>query len=123
MHHLNGWKTDTSLYLLDVVKASELIESNLFRPPYGKMNFAQARGIAGAMQQAQSKIVMWDILSGDFDLNLTGEQCFENCKKYLRLGSIIVFHDSQKAWDRLKVALPMFLEYAIANGYSFKALP
>ena len=123
MHHLTGWKTDTSLYLLDVVKASELIESNLFRPPYGKMNFAQARGIAGAMQQAQSKIVMWDILSGDFDLNLTGEQCFENCKKYLRLGSIIVFHDSQKAWDRLKVALPMFLEYAIANGYSFKALP
>ena len=123
MHHLNGWKTDTSLYLLDVAKASELIESNLFRPPYGKMNFAQARGIAGAMQQAQSKIVMWDILSGDFDLNLTGEQCFENCKKYLRPGSIIVFHDSQKAWDRLKVALPLFLEYAKANGYSFKALP
>ena len=87
------------------------------------MNFAQARGIAGAMQQLKSKIVMWDILSGDFDLNLTGAQCFENCKKFLRPGSIVVFHDSQKAWDRLSVALPLFMEYAVANGYSFSALP
>lgn len=123
MNHLNGWKTDTSLYLMNVSEASTLIDSNLFRPPYGRMNFAQARGIASAMPKSPAQIVMWDILSGDFDTSLVGEQCFENCKKYMRPGSIIVFHDSEKAWDRLSVALPLFIEYAVSNGYSFHALP
>jgi len=122
MHHLNGWRTDTSLYLQDVAKASELINSNLFRPPYGKMNLAQARGIASAMQKPRSKIVMWDILSADFDTRLTGEDCFAICKKHLRPGSIIVMHDSEKAWPRLSYLLPHLLTYASKEGYTFAPL-
>jgi peptidoglycan/xylan/chitin deacetylase (PgdA/CDA1 family) len=122
-HHLNGWKTDTSLYLQDVAAASELIDSNLFRPPYGRLLYAQAKGIARSIKKLNTQVVMWDLLSGDFDVQLSGQDCFENCRRYLRPGSIIVFHDSEKAWDRLSVALPLLLEFATTNGYTFETLP
>ena len=122
-HHLNGWETDTSLYLKDVTEASEYIDSNLFRPPYGRLLFAQAKRLPAAMQKTEATIVMWDMLSADFDTRLSGEQCFDNCKKYMRPGSIVVFHDSDKAWDRLSIALPLFLAYALREGYTFESLP
>ena len=70
-----------------------------------------------------NKIIMWDVLSGDFDLKLTGEDCAQNVIKYTRPGSIIVFHDSQKAWDRMSVALPLILQYFSNLGYRFAAIP
>jgi peptidoglycan/xylan/chitin deacetylase (PgdA/CDA1 family) len=121
--HLNGWKTGIEEYEEDIRKASRYIETNLFRPPYGRMRTAQARRIGAAMQQNNARIVMWDILSGDFDTTLKGDDCFKICQRYLRPGSIIVLHDSEKAWDRLHDLLPMLLEQYSAKGYSFKALP
>jgi hypothetical protein len=65
---------------------------------------------------------MWDVLSGDFDTKISGEACLKNVLKHTRAGSIVVFHDSAKAWDRLKIALPATLEYFTQKGYQFKAL-
>ena len=109
--HLNGWKTGTEVYLDDVRAAASVIHSALFRPPYGRLKHVQARGIAEATGHASTKIVMWDVLSGDFDERLTGEQCTRYVKRYAKPGSIIVFHDSEKAFSRLRIALPELLHY------------
>jgi peptidoglycan/xylan/chitin deacetylase (PgdA/CDA1 family) len=70
-----------------------------------------------------AQIVMWDVLSGDFDTSIDGEKCFKNVVRYTKPGSIIVFHDSTKAWDRMQVALPKVLQYFTEKGYRFEALP
>ncbi|MBM3922604.1 MAG: polysaccharide deacetylase family protein [Sphingomonadales bacterium] len=120
-HHVNGWKTSTERYLADIDKASQHIKSALFRPPYGRITSNQAAALLqnGPVQQ---KIIMWDLLSGDFDTRLSGEDCLSICTKRLRPGSIIVMHDSEKAWPRLSVALPLLMEYALQQGYSFAAI-
>lgn len=114
--HLNGWKTANNIYLDDVSEAAKHIVSDLFRPPYGRLKTSQAR------QLANYKIVMWDVLSGDFDENLSGEQCAENVLLSAKHGSIIVFHDSEKAFKRLVIALPKVLSFFYNQGYSFKKL-
>jgi peptidoglycan/xylan/chitin deacetylase (PgdA/CDA1 family) len=121
--HVNGWKTSVDQYENDIRQASRLIDSNLFRPPYGRLRYSQARCVGKAMQRTDARIVMWDLLSGDFDTSLTGQDCFTLCKKYWRPGSVIVLHDSEKAWDRLQILLPSLLQQASHEGYSFKALP
>lgn len=120
--HLNAWHTNQQDYLKDVAVAAELIDSNLFRPPYGKLPWQIAKQIPTVIK-APAQIVMWDILSGDFDHRLTAAACLENCRRYLRPGSIIVLHDSEKAWDRLKILLPELLSLIGSAGYSLKALP
>ena len=125
--HLNGWKTTDEAYVADVKEASSCIESGLFRPPYGRLRSTQAKAVPAALSvpfsaTEQGRIVMWDLLSGDFDSRLSGEDCFSICKKRLRPGSIIVMHDSEKAWPRLSVALPLLIEHALGEGYSFKAM-
>lgn len=104
-HHLNGWKTNTDDYLADINKAEEFIQSTLFRPPYGRIKSSQAKKITGF------KIVMWDVLSGDFDEELSKENCYSNVVNKAKAGSIIVFHDSEKAFPRLAYALPLVLKY------------
>jgi peptidoglycan/xylan/chitin deacetylase (PgdA/CDA1 family) len=115
--HLNGWKTADDVYMNNIVKATEIIDSKLFRPPYGRISRFQ-------VQQLKSifKIVMWDVLSADFDTNISPRQCLENVIKFTGPGSIIVFHDSEKAFPRLKYALPKALEYLSEKGFSFKSL-
>jgi peptidoglycan/xylan/chitin deacetylase (PgdA/CDA1 family) len=120
-HHLNGFATPTDNYLADTLKAAEHITSHLFRPPYGKITSAQARAVTAALP-GTGRIVMWDLLSADFDTRLSGEDCFLICKERLRPGSIIVMHDSEKAWPRLSVALPLLIEYALHAGYTFKKI-
>lgn len=120
--HLNAWHTNQQDYLKDVAVAAQLIDSNLFRPPYGKLPWQIAKQIPTVIK-APAQIVMWDILSGDFDHRLTAAACLENCRRYLRPGSIIVLHDSEKAWDRLKILLPELLSLIRSTGYSLKALP
>ncbi len=125
--HLNGWKTADRDYLADVKEAATYIDSPLFRPPYGRLRSAQANAVPAALSSSfsaadQGRIVMWDVLSGDFDTRLSGQDCFAICKKRIRPGSIIVMHDSEKAWPRLLVALPLLIEYALAEGYVFKAM-
>lgn len=121
-NHLNGWKTDDAEYLNDVVKASMVIQSSLFRPPYGRIGFFQARHIKKAMNDDDAKIIMWDVLSGDFDKGITQEDCLHNVALNVRRGSIIVFHDSEKAYYHLEYCLPRVLELLSSQGYQFKCL-
>lgn len=120
-NHINGWKTSNEEYLADVIKASQLINSNLFRPPYGKLRLKQARNLSEAFKNKIS-IIMWDTLSGDFDKNYSVDECIENVIKNVENGSIIVFHDSEKAYANLKHSLPKVLQFLSKEGYKFKKI-
>ncbi len=117
-NHLNGWKNSTADYLSNFKKYEKVNQSRLFRPPYGKIKKAQARVI-----EKTHRIVMWDIISYDFDHQTAPEQCLGYVKKHVRPGSIIVFHDSKKAWPNLREALPKTLEYLKKEGYRLEAIP
>ena len=108
-NHLDGWKTTNDIYLKDVAEASDYIDSNLFRPPYGKIRLFQARNLPAAMKGKKAKVVMWDILSADFDEKITDEQSLEFVTLQASKGSIVVFHDSEKAFGKLKYVLPKVL--------------
>ncbi|MBW7838714.1 MAG: polysaccharide deacetylase family protein [Chitinophagaceae bacterium] len=118
--HLNGWKTSDEKYFKDVEKAATVIKSNLFRPPYGRIRRFQLKIITG--ERLGLKPVMWHVLSGDFDTSLKPEQCYLNVVKNTSPGSIIVFHDSEKAFPRLKDTLPKALKYLKDKGFSFDIL-
>ncbi|RLD25955.1 MAG: polysaccharide deacetylase family protein [Bacteroidetes bacterium] len=114
-NHLNGWKTSNFTYYRNVLKADELIGSKLFRPPYGKITRQQVKSL-----KKKYKIIMWDVLSGDFDENLKSESCIKNVIKASKSGSIIVFHDSEKSKSNLMETLPEILRHYTVKGYSFK---
>lgn len=120
--HLNGWKTGNELYLTDTAEATKKIHSDLFRPPYGRLRSSQAKNIGKAIGNASAKIVMWDVLAADFDTTLSKEKCLKNVISNTQPGSIIVFHDSQKAWERMSFALPQILSHFVEEGYSFKKI-
>ncbi|HMZ47030.1 MAG TPA: polysaccharide deacetylase family protein [Chitinophagaceae bacterium] len=120
-HHLNGWQTKTEKYIHNIQTAALQIQSNLFRPPYGRIKRAQANKLTKNSSNP-FQIIMWDVLSGDFDTNISGEQCFINVTNNTENGSIIVFHDSDKAWERLSYTLPKILELYSKQGFEFKAL-
>lgn len=117
-HHLNGWKTDDATYLNDISTAEQYIASDLFRPPYGRIKRSQIK----SLQQQQKKIIMWDVLSADFDTRLTGEACLAYVLYHTQPGSIILFHDSEKAWDRMSVALPKVLKHFSERGFRFEGI-
>lgn len=121
-HHLNGWKTANEIYLKDVAEASRVIDSSLFRPCYGRITSFQAQNLMQVMKGKKPEIIMWDILSGDFDTSCTPQQCLANVVLASVPGSIIVFHDSEKAYPRLEYALPRVLSYFTEKGFSFKSL-
>jgi peptidoglycan-N-acetylglucosamine deacetylase len=106
-NHLNGWKTDTADYITNIAEAQHSIASNLFRPPYGRITASQIKAIK--MKFPEMKIIMWDILSGDFDTEISPEDCLRNCLKDIEAGSIVVLHDSEKAMPRMMYALPKLL--------------
>ncbi len=120
-NHLNGWNTGTAEYFKNIALCDALLNTTsspkLFRPPYGKLKKAQ-------LQQAANNynVIMWDVLSGDFDKATTPEQCLLNVTNNVRNGSVIVFHDSVKAQQNLQYSLPLFIDYAIARGFEFKGL-
>lgn len=126
-NHVNGWHSATENYIKNVNLCSETMaqyketeESNdkLFRPPYGKLKWQQLK----ILKERGYKIIMWDILSADFDTTISPEKCAENVIKNIRPGSIIIFHDSLKASVNLKHALPKTLAYLQENGYEMQAL-
>jgi peptidoglycan/xylan/chitin deacetylase (PgdA/CDA1 family) len=119
-NHLKGWITDNTIYLNNFLQADKLLDANLFRPPYGRIKRAQVKLLKKA--RPDLKIIMWDVLSGDFDINLNPEACLKNVLKHTEAGSIVVFHDSLKAFNRLEYVLPRALEYWSKEGYSFNAL-
>lgn len=120
-NHLNGWKTPDKNYLDDIFEAKKIIDSNLFRPPYGRITNWQVKALDG--EKFQLKTVMWDVLSGDFDLSVSGEDCYLNVVNNAKKGSIVVFHDSLKALPSLQYSLPRLLAYYATNGFRFAVLP
>ncbi|HEY0174954.1 MAG TPA: polysaccharide deacetylase family protein [Pedobacter sp.] len=119
-NHLKGWKTDDSTYIQNFGQCQELTQTNLFRPPYGRIKKTQINQLKKI--NPELSIIMWDVLSGDFDPELSPEKCYENVIRHTTSGSIIVFHDSLKAFDRLKFALPAALKFFINQGYQFRTL-
>ncbi len=115
-HHLNGWKQTDAVYLSDIARANELIGAVLFRPPYGRIRQSQLRQMAGYT------VVMWSVLSGDFDTTIDGERCLNNVLRFSGDGSIVVFHDSEKAEPRMRYALPVVLKTFADKGFTFKSL-
>jgi peptidoglycan/xylan/chitin deacetylase (PgdA/CDA1 family) len=120
-NHLNGWKTTDKKYLEDILQAANLIDSDLFRPPYGKITKFQLKALRG--EKFNLKTIMWNVLSGDFDEKITPENCYLNVMNNTGPGSIIIFHDSLKALPRLQYALPRMLEYFTEKGFHFKIVP
>jgi peptidoglycan/xylan/chitin deacetylase (PgdA/CDA1 family) len=118
--HLNGWRSTHDEYLADVRRTQELIPSRLFRPPYGR---ATRRQMKSLIQPAfQMKIVMWTLLSGDFDPGISKERCLQQVIGNLREGDIVVFHDSQKAAQKLQYVLPKILDWMKEKGYRSEVL-
>jgi peptidoglycan/xylan/chitin deacetylase (PgdA/CDA1 family) len=127
-NHLNGWETTTDDYTANVSLCENSIEkykneisnsdSKIFRPPYGKIKPTQARNLKSQGYQ----IIMWDVLSADFDQTITEERCLKNVVSNIKPGSIIVFHDSAKAFKNLKYALPKVLDYVDKNGFKCEVI-
>ena len=116
-HHIKGLKTDTKSYLEDVKESEQWIKSKLFRPPYGHMRFSLFKAL-----KKKFKVIMWDVVTRDYSCLMTADQVFEVVKKYTRNGSIIVFHDSLKAGDRMKESLPKSIEWLLEQGYTFELI-
>jgi len=125
-NHLNGWKTKNINYLNSVLKCEDVIsnladktkESKLFRPPYGRIKKSQAKEIL----KRGYRIIMWNVLSADFDKSISKEKCLENILKNTKKGGVIVFHDSLKASEKLQFVLPKVLEEFSKKGFSFKGI-
>lgn len=123
-NHLNGWKTETKSYLGNFkLCETEHLKLNtehsfLFRPPYGKIKPSQSK----AIRQLGYKIIMWDVLSYDFDPTISVEKCLENVISNTEQGSIIVFHDSLKAEKNLKYALPKAIQILKNRGFVFDVI-
>jgi len=134
-NHLNGWKTNNTEYLVNALKAEKVISTTLnhqqpttrnqkllsiklFRPPYGRIKASQAKELF----KKGYKIIMWDVLSADFDQSISSKKCLNNVLKNTESGSIIVFHDSAKAEKHLKFVLPKVLKYFTKKGYQFSSI-
>lgn len=126
-NHLNGWKTPCERYVQNIDDCNAVLtefqlagnasgKPRLFRPPYGRITRRQIRSITGY------RIIMWDVLSVDYNKNLSAEACLRNTIRACRPGSIIVFHDSLKAQKNMMYALPRVLDHFTTEGYVFKAL-
>jgi len=116
-NHVNGWRTKNRLYYENIEMAASLIKSNLFRPPYGRITATQSRALKKNYQ-----IVMWDVLTCDFDKNLNVEVTLDNCIRLTEEGSIVVFHDSEKAAANMMRMLPSMLSHFSEKGFTFDAL-
>jgi peptidoglycan/xylan/chitin deacetylase (PgdA/CDA1 family) len=115
-NHANGYATKDADYIDDVNKASLLIHSSLFRPPYGRLRSSQSKMLKG------HKIIMWDLLSGDFDERLNKDTCLEKVITKARPGTVAVFHDSEKAWERVEYVLPRVLSHFYKKGFQFRKI-
>jgi len=126
-NHLNGWKTKDEIYFQNVFEAAKYIDSDLFRPPYGRVTKFQAAvlqqsGKVPAIGKQAFKIIMWSLLSGDFDMSSSAEKCVKNVTSNAEAGSIVVFHDSEKAMPRMQKALIESLKYFSEKGIKFEAI-
>jgi peptidoglycan-N-acetylglucosamine deacetylase len=115
--HLKGWSTDTTSYLEDVGACTKLVDSALFRPPYGKISFRQYKELS-----KKFTIVLWDVITHDYDVTLDKTVALKKSIESVKPGSVIVFHDSLKAKDNLEFMLPALMKHFSEKGYRFEAL-
>ncbi len=115
--HLKGWNTKFADYIEDVAAAARLIDSSLFRPPYGLISYRQAKALVKDYQ-----VVMWSALTRDYDPSVSKEECLRNALQGIRPGAVIVFHDNTKARGSVLYALPKLLEYLEKEGYRSEKL-
>ena len=113
-NHLKGWSVDTSKYIENVIMAADLIKSNLFRPPYGQIKSAQAKHLL-----SEYKLVMWDVLSGDYRRDISPKKCYKDVLKSVRPGSIILFHNHAKSEENMRYAVPRLIDELKLQGYEF----
>ena len=117
-NHLNGFSSGIEEYVTNVRKAAEYIDSNLFRPPYGKIKRRQKKQI----KLDNYEIVMWDLFTRDYDKKQTPEAILHKIKRLSRKGSIVLFHDSVKARNNVLAAFPRAIEFWNEQGYRFGVL-
>ena len=120
-HHLKASVTPNSEYLQDIQQAAALIDSDLFRPPYGSINGFLIKRLNS--EAFRMKTIMWTVISGDFDQGISKERCLNNVLVHSKNGAIVVFHDSEKAEERMRYALPIVLKYYYEKGFTFARLP
>ncbi|WP_299885098.1 polysaccharide deacetylase family protein [uncultured Lacinutrix sp.] len=123
--HIIGWKTETKSYIENVIQAEKAINSqlekgtvNLFRPPFGKIKNSQGK----ALIKLGYKIIMWSVITFDWEKEVSKEQCLKNAISRTKKGNIIVFHDSVKASKNMMYSLPKFLEHFSNKNYTFEAI-
>ena len=126
-HHLNGWKTKTGDYIHNCEKCEDSLNrvqddkvkiNNLFRPPFGKLTLKQSK----TLQKKGFHIIMWDVLSADFDTKISNKKCLENVIKNIQPGSIVVFHDSLKSYEKLRYVLPKVLDFIKINNINCESI-
>jgi peptidoglycan/xylan/chitin deacetylase (PgdA/CDA1 family) len=116
-NHIQGFKNTNSAYFENIEKADKLIQSDMFRPPYGVLKGSQYWVI-----KENYNIIMWDVISCDYDPRLSPDECFRNVVDFVRDGSIITFHDSFKAEKNVLTALPQVIEKLLKEGYTFRKI-
>lgn len=116
-NHLKGWETNDEQYLANVAKCQELTQTDLFRPPYARATKSQLRQL-----YKEYRVIMWDIMSGDFDPNLSPQKCLENVLPNIKNGSVIIFHDNIKAIPRVEYVLPKTIEFLLKNHYQLSRI-
>jgi peptidoglycan-N-acetylglucosamine deacetylase len=117
-NHLNGWKTPTGQYVDNVMQCNEYFTTSLFRPPYGRFTLSQYY-----ILRKHFRFILWSVLSRDFDVNVTPDRCLENVTQTTTPGSVIVFHDSLKAKEKVLFTLPRFIDNMKEKGYKFEVIP
>lgn len=120
-NHLKGWDTDDQTYLNNFLQADKLLNTTLFRPPYGRMKRSQVKLLKEAKPGLD--IIMWSVLSGDFDISLKPEKCLDNVLENTSSGDIVLFHDSLKARERMEYVFPRAMEVWSSEGFLFDILP
>ena len=120
-NHLNGWQTGDEEYYENIHACEKLLGRDnhppLFRPPYGKIKRNQAKEVLKTHE-----VIMWDVLSGDFDPALEDDVCLKRSIDATKNGSIIIFHDSNKTYNKLKYVLPRYIEKILSRGMTFELL-
>ena len=115
--HQNGWTTNNIAYINDVKSCAKLINSNLYRPPYGKISSKQLKVL-----KKKYHIIMWDVIGGDFDLKATAEKIKQNVLKNTQSGSIIVLHDNPKFAEKMLSVLPQIIDSLLLSGFRFSLI-
>ena len=117
-HHTKAFSVSHKEYFKDIARANHKMETTLFRPPHGQLYPWYMK----ELNKIFSKIVFWYVMPMDYDSRLTANDVFENVRQFVRPGSVVVFHDSLKAFDRLQTALPRTIEELLSKNYTFKTL-